>query len=183
MPEEQAKYTGICRHVAPKAPYSVASDVYAVGTLLCLIDVKIKGDKAHNTITTREGSCSTCEDPSFIRNTLPPNTRSARNTPKNNTPKKAARATNPTQTTPNVVGLPGTVYTSHYIKTKHKGGDKDSHNAVCGAVSMCMVAYKFTNVRQLGDGERILRLMKYMLLYLKSAGKVKYTYQVLRQLA
>lgn len=76
-----------------------------------------------------------------------------------------------------------------HIKTKHNPGDddKDSHDAVyaysCGALSMCMVAYEFTNARQLGDGERIIRLMKYMLLYFRSAGKVKYAYQVLRQLA
>ena len=64
--EEQANHLGKCRHLAPEvirgeAPHSVASDVYAVGTLLCLIDVKIQ-DRAfkrlgqlcrHNTASKR----------------------------------------------------------------------------------------------------------------------------------
>ena len=72
-------------------------------------------------------------------------------------------------------------------KHPHPGPDSDDHDAVyaysCAVMSMCLIAYDFTDARQLGDGDRIVLLLKYMMLYFRSAGKSKYAHQVLRQLA
>ena len=51
------------------------------------------------------------------------------------------------------------------------------------ALSMGMLAYDFTDARQMGDGDRIIRLYKFMLVHFKAANKPKYSYQVLRLLA
>ena len=76
-----------------------------------------------------------------------------------------------------------------HLKSKHPetNDDADGHDAVyaysCATLSMCLIAYDFTDARQHGDGDRIILLMKYMMLYFRSAGKPKYAYQVLRHLA
>ena len=76
-----------------------------------------------------------------------------------------------------------------HAKTKHTADDAiiNNHDGVfdysCATLSMCLIALDFTDARQVGDGERLIRLMKYMLLYLRSTGKSKYAYQVLRHLA
>ncbi|XP_072022559.1 uncharacterized protein [Amphiura filiformis] len=76
-----------------------------------------------------------------------------------------------------------------HIKEKHQRDPsiKDSHDAVyaysCATLSMCMLAKEFDDGRQLGDGPRLLRTLKYMLLYFRSTGKTKYSLQVLRHLA
>ncbi len=77
----------------------------------------------------------------------------------------------------------------NHLKNEHKAGDEDqdTHDAVfahsCSLLTMCLICHDFTDARQAGDGERIIRLMKYMLLYFRSSGKTKYSLQVLRQLA
>ncbi|XP_033638557.1 uncharacterized protein LOC117299208 [Asterias rubens] len=51
------------------------------------------------------------------------------------------------------------------------------------ALSMGMLAYGFTDARQMGDGDRIIRLYKFLVVHFKAANKPKYSYQVLRLLA
>ena len=62
--------------------------------------------------------------------------------------------------------------------------DKDAlFNYSRTALSLCMLAYDFTDARQRGDGERLIRLYKFFLLHFKASKKPKYSYQVLRLLA
>ena len=75
-----------------------------------------------------------------------------------------------------------------HLEKKHAGdpvtSDTDSvHSYICQTLTMCMIAYDFTDARKLGDGERIMRLVKFMLLYFKALGKPKYLYKCLRLLA
>lgn len=84
----------------------------------------------------------------------------------------------------------------NHMKSKHPGvqqpppekqalaPDKDAlFNYTRTALSLCMLAYDFTDARQMGDGERLMRLYKFLLLHFKAAKKPKYSYQVLRLLA
>ncbi len=84
----------------------------------------------------------------------------------------------------------------NHMKSKHLGvhqpppekqalaPDKDAlFNYTRTALSLCMLAYDFTDARQMGDGERLMRLYKFLLLHFKAAKKPKYSYQVLRLLA
>ena len=50
------------------------------------------------------------------------------------------------------------------------------------ALSLGMLVYDFNDARQMGDGDRIIRLYKFLLLHFKAAKKPKYSYQVLRLL-
>lgn len=62
--------------------------------------------------------------------------------------------------------------------------DKDAlFNYTRTALSLSMLAYDFNDARKMGDGDRIMRLYKFMLLHFKAAKKPKYSYQVLRLLA
>ena len=76
-----------------------------------------------------------------------------------------------------------------HIKQEHERDAtiEDCHDAVyaysCATLSMCMLAMEFDDGRQLGDGARLIRTMKYMLLYFRSTGKTKYALQILRHLA
>ena len=77
-----------------------------------------------------------------------------------------------------------------HLEKDHTGNDGANgppvdgvRNYSCQVLSMCMIAHDFTNARKLGDGDRIIRLIKYMLLYFKSLKKPKYAYQCLRLLA
>ena len=54
--------------------------------------------------------------------------------------------------------------------------------ARCG-LSMSLVVLNFVDARRMGDGKRLMRMYKYMLLHFKASGKQKYSYQVLRLLA
>nr|XP_054763564.1 uncharacterized protein LOC129270188 [Lytechinus pictus] len=51
------------------------------------------------------------------------------------------------------------------------------------ALGMGMLALDFTDARQLGDGGRIIRLYKFLLLHCKAGNKPKYSFQILRLLA
>ena len=75
-----------------------------------------------------------------------------------------------------------------HVEATHKGDNVSSptdgiFNYSCQVLCMCFIAYEFTNARKLGDGERIMMLVKYMMLYFKALGKKKYAYQCLRLLA
>lgn len=56
-------------------------------------------------------------------------------------------------------------------------------NYARSAVSMGLLAMNFTDARRLGDGERLMRIYKFLLLHFKAAGKTKYSFHVLRLLA
>ena len=86
----------------------------------------------------------------------------------------------------------------NHVKSKHSGVDVLSDNAAAPAsntaqdhilnYSRCalglgMLALDFNDARQLGDGDRIIRLHKILLLHFKAARKPKYSFQVLRLLA
>ena len=50
-------------------------------------------------------------------------------------------------------------------------------NYSCQVLAMYMIAHNFTNARKLGDGDRIISLIGYMLLYFKSLKKPKYLFK------
>ncbi|XP_072166071.1 uncharacterized protein [Diadema setosum] len=51
------------------------------------------------------------------------------------------------------------------------------------ALGMCMIALNFNDARQMGDGDRLIRLYKLMMLHCKVSNKPKYSFQMLRLLA
>ena len=67
-------------------------------------------------------------------------------------------------------------------QTKGLSQQKDALTNYSTALSLGMLAYDFNDARQMGDGDRIIRLHKFLLLYFKAAKKPKYSYQVLRLL-
>ncbi|XP_072181183.1 uncharacterized protein [Diadema setosum] len=78
-------------------------------------------------------------------------------------------------------------------RSKHPGapGPKDQHpsnqdgvfNYTRCALGMGMLAHDFNDARQMGDGERIIRLYKLLLLHCRAANKPKYSFHILRLLA
>ena len=80
-----------------------------------------------------------------------------------------------------------------HMKNKHNSsgtavesstGKEDSiFNYSCAALSMCLLWKDFEDARKHGDGERTIRLYKFLMLYFKLANKTKYTYHSLRLLA
>ena len=86
-----------------------------------------------------------------------------------------------------------------HVKSKHSGVDTQAANAAAPAQSddkqdhilnysrcalgLGMLALDFNDARQLGDGDRIIRLHKILLLHFKAARKPKYSFQVLRLLS
>lgn len=81
----------------------------------------------------------------------------------------------------------------NHLKTKHathniagsveNSPDQDNvFNYTCSALSLCLMAQNFTDARRHGDGERIIRLHKFLMLYFKMAGKTKYAYHCLHLL-
>lgn len=81
----------------------------------------------------------------------------------------------------------------NHIRSKHSDQqtetptttqDQDAvFNYSCGALSLCLIARDFSDARKHGDGERIIRLYKFLMLYFKLAGKTKYAYYSLHLLA
>ena len=51
------------------------------------------------------------------------------------------------------------------------------------ALSLSLLAWDFHDATQLADGERVVRLYKYLMLYFKASDKTKYSYHSLRLLA
>jgi len=51
------------------------------------------------------------------------------------------------------------------------------------ALALCLLAKNFLDARRHGDGERVTRLYKFMLLYYKVDGRTKYSFQTLHYLA
>lgn len=51
-----------------------------------------------------------------------------------------------------------------------------------GALGMGLLALNFIDARKHGDGARIIRLYKFMLLHCKAAKKLKYSFHILRTL-
>ena len=56
-------------------------------------------------------------------------------------------------------------------------------NYSCTSLALFLLAQNFTDARQHGDGERIVRLMKFMLPLFRLTGKTKYCYYVFHHLA
>lgn len=56
-------------------------------------------------------------------------------------------------------------------------------NYSTNALTLCMIAKDYEDTRKFGDGQRIVRLLKFMLLFFKNAGKHKYAYHTLHHLA
>ena len=59
----------------------------------------------------------------------------------------------------------------------------DKFHYVTNALGQCLLLRNFLDARKLGDGERIVRLHKFMLLSFRQDGRIKYTHQVLHQIA
>lgn len=73
---------------------------------------------------------------------------------------------------------------AHQPQTISSSQPEDSvFNYSCAALSMCLLLRDFQDARRHGDGERIIKLYKFLLLYFKLAGKTKYSYHSLRLLA
>jgi len=79
-----------------------------------------------------------------------------------------------------------------HIQTKHNspvtnmsaGNDQDSiMNYSRNALTLTFIAKNFLDAKKRGDGERIYRLYKYLLVYFKVDGRHKYSYQSLHFLA
>ena len=81
-----------------------------------------------------------------------------------------------------------------HMKKKHSWEPPNSMSAAssrtdsifdysCAALSICLLFRNFENARQHGDGERLIRLYKYFMLYFKLCDKPKYGYHSLRLLA
>ncbi|XP_072037402.1 uncharacterized protein [Amphiura filiformis] len=56
-------------------------------------------------------------------------------------------------------------------------------NYSCNALSMCLLAFNFDDARKMGDGERIIRLLKFIMLHFKVTGKFKYANHTFRHIA
>ena len=56
-------------------------------------------------------------------------------------------------------------------------------NYSCAALAMGLLAMDLTDARKYGDGARVIRLFKFLLLHCKAAKKPKYSYHILRTLA
>lgn len=56
------------------------------------------------------------------------------------------------------------------------------YNYSCAALSLCLLSRDFEDARKLKDGERTIRLYKYLMLYFRLVGKSKYSYHSLRLL-
>ena len=74
----------------------------------------------------------------------------------------------------------------HHQNTGHSNQD-DSRDGVrnycSNALALCYLAKNFLDARKRGDGERVCRLYKHLLLYFKLDGRTKYSYQTLQLLA
>ncbi len=57
------------------------------------------------------------------------------------------------------------------------------YNYSCNMLSLCLIALNFTDARQMADGERLMMLIRYMLLFFKITGKRNYAFHSLRLLA
>ena len=51
------------------------------------------------------------------------------------------------------------------------------------ALSLCLLAWDFNDACKMADGDRVIRLYKYLLLFFKATDKTKYSYQSFRLLA
>ena len=56
-------------------------------------------------------------------------------------------------------------------------------NYTKNALALCYIARNFQDVRKLGDGDRIIRLYEFLLIYFKIDGRTKCAYQYLHLLA
>ncbi|KAJ8050606.1 hypothetical protein HOLleu_03871 [Holothuria leucospilota] len=68
------------------------------------------------------------------------------------------------------------------LATQSEENDSLYKYARCATI-MCLLALNFNDARKMGDGLRLIRMYKYMLLHFKASGKHKYSFQVLRLLA
>ena len=65
----------------------------------------------------------------------------------------------------------------------HDSGEDFIRNYTHNAMLLCLIAKDFEDARKHGDGLRIIRLLKFMMLYFKHDGKHKYAFHILHQLA
>ena len=67
---------------------------------------------------------------------------------------------------------------------KKKPTDEDNLlNYSKNALTLCYIVKAFINARKHGDGERVINLHKYLLLYFKVDGRTKYSYQTIHLLS
>ena len=74
------------------------------------------------------------------------------------------------------------------VTNQHQGIQASSSedgvlNYACNALSLGLIARSFVDARQHGDGRRIMRLYKFLLLFFKLEGRTKYSYYSLYTLA
>ena len=75
-----------------------------------------------------------------------------------------------------------------HIQSVHKNS-KNTNQEDClqnytkNAPALCHIARNFQDARKHGDGDRIIRLYKFLLIYFKIDGRTKYVYQSLHLLA
>ncbi|XP_011679955.2 uncharacterized protein LOC105445739 [Strongylocentrotus purpuratus] len=67
--------------------------------------------------------------------------------------------------------------------TSTQDGEDSVYNYSCASVSICLLFRDFQDARRYGDGARLIRLYKYLLLYFKRTHRTKYSFQSLRLLA
>ena len=72
---------------------------------------------------------------------------------------------------------------SHPEKNTKKQEEDHILNYSKNALALCFIAQNFLDARKRGDGERIYRMYKYLLLYFKLDGRHKYSFQSLHFLA
>ena len=74
----------------------------------------------------------------------------------------------------------------HHKKTGHSEHTDSSdgvRNYCSNALTLCYLAKNFLDARKRGDGERVCRLYKHLLLYFKLDGRTKYSFQTLQLLS
>lgn len=65
----------------------------------------------------------------------------------------------------------------------HDSGQDFIRNYSRNAMLLCLIANDFEDARKHGDGLRIIRLLKFMMLFFKHDGKRKYVFHILHHLA
>ena len=68
------------------------------------------------------------------------------------------------------------------IPRQTREGDDVIFNYSRTALSLCLLAWDFDDACKMADGDRVIRLYKYMLLFFKATDKTKYSYQSFRLL-
>ncbi|XP_072039751.1 uncharacterized protein [Amphiura filiformis] len=57
------------------------------------------------------------------------------------------------------------------------------YNYSCYMLCLCLLSLNFTDARQMGDGERLMIISRYLMIFFKLSGKHNYSYHTLRMLS